>query len=68
MKKVLSIPIVTLILGYLQVNKVLAQSDILGVNGMTDTVLGTRGIEDTVASIINIVLGLLGIIAVVLII
>jgi|APSaa5957512622_1039677.scaffolds.fasta_scaffold28233_3 hypothetical protein len=40
-----------------------AQADLYGVNRMTETNLGTREIGDTASSIVNIVLGFLGILA-----
>jgi fibronectin type 3 domain-containing protein len=57
------------ILYFAKVNTALAQvADDLGVNDLSNTNLGTRELTDTVALLINVFLGLLGTIAVVLII
>ena len=57
------------ILYFTKVNIALAQvADDLGVNDLSNTNLGTRELTDTIAMLINVFLGLLGTIAVVLII
>ena len=67
MRRVFSILIVSGLLTWIGVNKVFAQADPFGVNDLTSTELGTKPIAETVAGIINIFLGLLGILAVILI-
>ncbi|MFH1230999.1 MAG: Ig-like domain-containing protein, partial [Planctomycetota bacterium] len=72
MKRFFSILTATIILGSYFVNKAIAQ-DTFGLNSLLNgggdnaLILGSRPIEETVARIINVVLGFLGVIAVLLI-
>ena len=68
MRKLFFLTISTVTLGWLGVDKALAQTDAWGINNLSDLNVGTRTIGDTVAGIINIALGFLGVIAVALII
>jgi hypothetical protein len=71
MKKFLSISLVTLWLALLSLQKVLAQNDLYGTNdfatGNSQINIGTKPLVETIAGIVNIVLGFLGVIAVLLI-